>query len=184
MLGMLLQRFEFVDFANYQLETKQTLTIKPDEFHIKVQAARAGARRPRRRRRPRPAAAPAASAPSPAAAPIRHGVGAHHTPLLVLFGSNLGTAEGLAHASPRTRRTAGFAATVGALDEHVGALPKEGAVVIVTASYNGQPPDNAAKFCQWLRDPALPAEPSPASSTASSAAAIATGRRPTRRSRR
>ena len=31
-------------------------------------------------------------------------------------------------------------------------------VVIVTASYNGQPPDNATKFCQKLRDPALPAD--------------------------
>src|SRR5262249_20550389 len=35
-LSMLLQRFELVDFANYQLETKQTLTIKPNNFHIKV----------------------------------------------------------------------------------------------------------------------------------------------------
>src|SRR5580704_16578819 len=33
-LAMLLQRFEFVDFANYQLETKQTLTIKPANFII------------------------------------------------------------------------------------------------------------------------------------------------------
>ena len=33
---MLLQRFEFVDFGNYQLETKQTLTIKPSNFSIKV----------------------------------------------------------------------------------------------------------------------------------------------------
>jgi cytochrome P450/NADPH-cytochrome P450 reductase len=28
----------------------------------------------------------------------------------------------------------------------------------VTASYNGQPPDNAVKFCQKLRDPALPSD--------------------------
>jgi cytochrome P450/NADPH-cytochrome P450 reductase len=35
-LSMLLQRFELVDFDNYQLETKQTLTIKPNNFHIKV----------------------------------------------------------------------------------------------------------------------------------------------------
>ena len=48
------------------------------------------------------------------------------------------------------------ASSRGPLDEHADALPKQGAVVIVTASYNGQPPDNAAKFCQKLRDPALP----------------------------
>jgi cytochrome P450 / NADPH-cytochrome P450 reductase len=34
-LAMLLQRFEFVDFANYQLETKQTLTIKPANFILR-----------------------------------------------------------------------------------------------------------------------------------------------------
>ena len=31
-------------------------------------------------------------------------------------------------------------------------------MIVVTASYNGQPPDNAAKFCQWLQDPSLPAD--------------------------
>ena len=36
--------------------------------------------------------------------------------------------------------------------------PRQGAIVIITASYNGQPPDNAAKFCQKLRDPALPSD--------------------------
>jgi cytochrome P450 / NADPH-cytochrome P450 reductase len=35
-LAMILQRFELIDFANYHLKTKQTLTIKPDNFHIKV----------------------------------------------------------------------------------------------------------------------------------------------------
>jgi cytochrome P450 / NADPH-cytochrome P450 reductase len=148
---MLLQRFEFVDFANYQLETKQTLTIKPNNFLIKV-----------RLRTGRAATAPAttphpATAPKSAAAPAPSSDG-HQTRLLVLYGSNLGTAEGLAHAIAEDGRNRGFVATVGSLDDHVGLLPKEGAVVVVTASYNGQPPDNAAKFCQWLRDPSLPAD--------------------------
>ena len=77
---------------------------------------------------------------------------------MVLFGSNLGTAEGIAHRIADDARSRGFAATVGALDEHADALPRQGAIVIVTASYNGQPPDNAAKFCQKLRDPALPSD--------------------------
>jgi cytochrome P450 / NADPH-cytochrome P450 reductase len=150
-LSMLLQRFEFVDFANYQLETKQTLTIKPNNFLIKVS-----------RRTGRPATAPLttphpATAPKSAAAPAPSSNG-HQTRLLVLYGSNLGTAEGLAHSIAEDGRNRGFVATVGSLDDHVGSLPKEGAVVVVTASYNGQPPDNAAKFCQWLRDPSLPAD--------------------------
>jgi cytochrome P450/NADPH-cytochrome P450 reductase len=159
---MLLQRFEFVDFANYQLETKQTLTIKPANFIIRVKP------RPGRtttgffaapQQAAAPTAEPAASAPlldSSANANPTAAADAHATPLLVLFGSNLGTAEGIAHRIADDARIRGFAATVGALDEQADALPKQGAVVVITASYNGQPPDNAAKFCQKLRDPALP----------------------------
>jgi cytochrome P450/NADPH-cytochrome P450 reductase len=163
-LAMLLQRFEFVDFANYQLETKQTLTIKPANFIIRVKP-RAGRATTGFFATPHEAAAPtaepAASAPSSAsAAPANaaQAADAHATPLMVLFGSNLGTAEGIAHRIADDARSRGFAATVGALDEHTDSLPKQGAVVIVTASYNGQPPDNAAKFCQKLRDPALPSD--------------------------
>jgi cytochrome P450/NADPH-cytochrome P450 reductase len=150
-LNMLLQRFEFVDFANYQLETKQTLTIKPENLHIRVKL-RAKRAAPAVVMTPRPAtASPAALTPAPTE-------NAHQTRLLVLYGSNLGTAEGLAHAVAADARNRGFVATVGSLDDHVGSLPKEGGVVIVTASYNGQPPDNAAKFCEWLQDPALAAD--------------------------
>ncbi|MFC5139039.1 flavodoxin domain-containing protein [Actinomycetospora rhizophila] len=45
----------------------------------------------------------------------------------------------------------GWAATVAELDDRVGDLPREGAVVIVSASYNGMPPDNAVRFCEWLQ---------------------------------
>ena len=159
-LSMLLQRFEFVDFADYQLETKQTLTIKPNNFHIKVKL-RAGRAATGLLTTPHPATAPLA-APRPAvvlqAVAPAPGADAHQTRLLVLFGSNLGTAEGLAHAIAEDARNRGFVATVGSLDDHVGSLPKEGALIVVTASYNGQPPDNAAKFCQWLQDPSLPAD--------------------------
>src|ERR1700722_16815183 len=163
-LAMLLQRFEFVDFANYQLETKQTLTIKPANFIIRVK--RRGGRATTGffaapLEAAAPTTAPAASAPSPdsaATANPAQAADAHATPVLVLFGSNLGTAEGIAHRIADEARSRGFAATVGALDEHADALPREGAVVIVTASYNGQPPDNATKFCQKLCDPALPSD--------------------------
>ena len=35
-LGMLLQRFELVDYLNYQLKVKEGLTIKPDGLSIKI----------------------------------------------------------------------------------------------------------------------------------------------------
>ena len=50
-LSMLLQRFEFIDFADYQLETKQTLTIKPANFTHPGRGCGPGARRLRRSQR-------------------------------------------------------------------------------------------------------------------------------------
>src|SRR5262249_59511 len=43
-----------------------------------------------------------------------------------------------------------FAARLGPLDDYVGKLPDEGGVLIICASYNGAPPDNAARFVEWL----------------------------------
>jgi sulfite reductase alpha subunit-like flavoprotein/cytochrome P450 len=77
-------------------------------------------------------------------------VHAHNTPLLVLYGSNMGTAEGIARELADTARYRGFQSVVAPLNERVGKLPKEGAVFIVSASYNGKPPGNAREFVQWL----------------------------------
>ncbi len=144
-LGMVLQRFELVDHANYQLTIKESLTIKPSGLTITV--------RPRSGRTwgatPRAAAATdKPRSPALAVAPAdRHG-----TPLLVLFGSNLGAAEDLATRIARDATDRGYTARTAALDEAVGELPTDGAVVVVTSSYNGQPPDNAGKFCTWVDD--------------------------------
>lgn len=44
----------------------------------------------------------------------------------------------------------GFTAGRRSLDQYAGAIPAEGAVIIVTASYNGNPPDCAKEFVNWL----------------------------------
>ena len=105
-LGMLLQRFELIDHRGYDLKIKETLTIKPDGLRIKVSpragrtaggGLRAGALVPGQ-------AAPSATALDAAAAEaeaLRPRADGHNTPLLVLFGSNLGTAEGIATRWPR-----------------------------------------------------------------------------------
>ena len=147
-LGMLLQRFEFIDHTNYQLKVKQTLTIKPADFRIKV--------RPRTNR-PAVVAAPPPSVqeepetePAPATVVVQG-----NTPLLVLYGSNLGTAEGIAHHVADDARSHGFVTTVAPLDDYTGKLPKGGAVVVTTSSYNGTSPDNAARFFDWLCNDSL-----------------------------
>ena len=77
---------------------------------------------------------------------------------MVLFGSNLGTAEGIATKIAQDGADRGYAVTLGALDDHTGELPHEGALVVVCASYNGKPPDNADRFCRWITDPATPSD--------------------------
>ena len=157
-LGMLLQRFELIDHTNYQLEIRQAGTIKPTNFMITV--------------RPRPGrtlgipslnpAATHAPVVAPEVAPATNGAraaaGAHNTPLLILFGSNLGSSEDVAQQLANDAGKHGFVPTVAPLDDYTSKLPTDGAVVIITASYNGTPPDNAAKFCTWLRGGGLGAE--------------------------
>src|SRR5262249_33970611 len=142
-IGMILQRFRLVDVHRYQMHLKETLTIKPDGFKIKVRP-----RSDKDRDALAGQAAAAAAAPKARRAPTtRPG---HNTPMLVLYGSNLGTAEELATRMADLAEINGFATRLGTLDDYVGKLPEEGGVLIICASYNGAAPDNAAQFVKWL----------------------------------
>jgi len=152
-LGMLLQRFDFTDPLNYQLKIKETLTIKPEGLKIGVRL-RTG-RTPGAT--PRATTPSTVSAPEPAPRPSVN-VDGHNTALMVLFGSNLGTAEGIASRIAQDGSDRGYAVTLGPLDDHTGDLPHEGALVVVCASYNGQPPDNAERFCRWITNSATPSD--------------------------
>ena len=90
-------------------------------------------------------AAPDAAAA--AASPDQHG-----TPLRVLYGSNGGTCEALAAQLVARAAAAGWAATQGTLDSAVDALEEAaaGPVIVITSTYNGSPPDNAARFAAWM----------------------------------
>jgi cytochrome P450/NADPH-cytochrome P450 reductase len=142
-IGMILQRFKLVDNHRYQMQLKETLTIKPDGFKIKV--------RPRAdRERGAFAGGTAAAAVSTVAAPRARTRPGHNTPLLVLYGSNLGTAEELATRVADLAEVNGFATKLAPLDDYVGKLPEQGGVLIFCASYNGAAPDNATQFVKWL----------------------------------
>ncbi len=143
-IGMILQRFKLIDVNRYQMHLKETLTIKPDGFKIKV--------RPRadKERGAHAGRATATAAVSTTAAPVARARPGHNTPLLVLYGSNLGTAEELATRVADLAEVNGFATKLAALDDFVGKLPEQGGVLIFCASYNGAPPDNATEFVKWL----------------------------------
>jgi len=71
--------------------------------------------------------------------------------ILFLFGSNMGTSEEFAKLLAKQARQRGLSTTVSALDDYVPNLPTDGTqVVIITSTYNGNPPDNAVQFSQWL----------------------------------
>jgi cytochrome P450 / NADPH-cytochrome P450 reductase len=144
-IGMILQRFKLIDVNRYQMVLKETLTIKPDGFKIKVRPRGEKERGAHGGRNT--TTAPASTA---AAAPRARPRPGHNTPLLVLYGSNLGTAEELATRVADLAEVNGFATKLAPLDDFVGKLPEQGGVLIFCASYNGAPPDNAAQFVKWL----------------------------------
>ncbi len=145
-IGMMLQRFRLLDHTNYKLKVKETLTLKPEGLKMKVRPREDSSRRATKRSGPVPniVTAPAAG---PAAA-------SHGTPLLILFGSNLGTSEEFARQIAEAGERNGFTSTLAPLDDYAGRMPKEVAVAIVTGSYNGAAPDNAAGFLRWVRESA------------------------------
>lgn len=144
-MGMLLQRFHLYDHTDYQLKIKETLSLKPDDFRIKVRV---------REDIVRGTGVSAATVPAENAVD-RERRPKHDTPLCVLYGSNLGTTEGLARDVAQMAEVNGFSVTMGALDDYIGRLPTDGAVILLSASYNGAPPNNAVKFIDWL-DSATP----------------------------
>ena len=153
-LALLLQRFEFVDAFDYELKIKTTLTIKPDEMRIQVVP------RSDRRLDPQPTAASEKSAAAEEVAPILAPADRHGTPLRVLYGSDLGMAEGIALRLAQEGNERGYAVVLGALDDYIGDLPTDGATIVISSSYNGEPPANAKEFCLWLDRAAADRRPS------------------------
>ncbi|MCP3765051.1 bifunctional cytochrome P450/NADPH--P450 reductase [Domibacillus sp. A3M-37] len=147
-LGMLLQHFEFIDHKNYELDIKQSLTLKPGDFTIQVQ--------PRKQAAFHSSTSVIEEGESDSKMEKNRRVqnssilGFNNWPLLVLYGSDNGTAEGVARELADTVVLHGVRTEVVPLNDRIGALPKEGAVLIVTSSYNGKPPSNAGQFVQWL----------------------------------
>ncbi|MEK5081245.1 bifunctional cytochrome P450/NADPH--P450 reductase CypB [Bacillus sp. FSL H8-0515] len=141
-LGLVLKHFDLINHTGYELKIKEALTIKPDDFKITVKPRKTAAMSVQRKEQ-----ADIKTETKPKETKPKHG-----TPLLVLYGSNLGTAEGIAGELAAYGRQLGFTAETAPLDDYIGKLPEQGAVVIVTASYNGAPPDNAAGFIEWLEE--------------------------------
>jgi cytochrome P450/NADPH-cytochrome P450 reductase len=154
-VAILLQNFNFqMDNPTYDLRIKQTLTIKPKDFHMKA-TLRGGLD---------PTQLSTALSGS-TGAPTETGAGSRDRkpkvappadgklkPMHVFYGSNTGTCEAFARRLADDATGYGYAAKIASLDSTMQNLPKDGPVVFISASYEGQPPDNAAHFFAWLNE--------------------------------
>jgi sulfite reductase (NADPH) flavoprotein alpha-component len=83
---------------------------------------------------------------------------ANAEPLLVLFGSQTGSAEGLARRFAKEARRRGFIPNVLALNDCEPAkLATGGKAIIISSTWgDGDPPDNAVNFWSWLSADSAP----------------------------
>ncbi|KAJ6522368.1 fatty acid hydroxylase [Mycena vulgaris] len=151
-MASIIQKFDLslVD-PSYTLQIKQTLTVKPKGLHIHAA--------------PRSGGVHLQATPSSALIAGRHdhdvgkssgaetesGSKGTGPPLYVLYGSNTGTSEAFAQRIANEAPSYGFRPSIGTLDSALEKVPKDGPVVVITASYEGEPADNAARFIDWLR---------------------------------
>lgn len=133
-LAMLLRAFTISDPHAYKLRIKETLSIKPDDFWMRV-----------RLRQPHERIQLAAPAPEPATDAAIGSVGGAGQQFAVLYGTSLGTARDIAEEIAERARLDGFEVVVRSMDESFkgGALPDDKVIVVVTATYNGRAPDSA-----------------------------------------
>lgn len=73
--------------------------------------------------------------------------------LIICYGSNTGTCQTLAHTLAGKAPKHGFCPAVMSMDQATEKITTDvqTPVVVITASYEGQPPDNATSFTSWLR---------------------------------
>ncbi|KAI0469334.1 bifunctional P-450:NADPH-P450 reductase [Xylaria cf. heliscus] len=148
-MAMLFQNFNFVlHDPTYNLAIKQTLTIKPDNFLMRaiIRDGMTPTQLEHRLAGSGPSEGSSKSHAEDASGAVETG-----KKITVLYGSNSGTCESLAQRLASDASRHGFAVDrVDCLDTANGVLPKNQPVIIITASYEGEPPDNAALFCSWL----------------------------------
>ncbi|KAH6949411.1 cytochrome P450 [Ilyonectria sp. MPI-CAGE-AT-0026] len=134
-MAMLLQNFNFIVSPSYILDIKQTLTIKPKDFYMR--AVLRDSLTPTTLERRLHGATNTNSLTTQL--PKSNEVGedsAEGVPLTVLYGSNSGTCEFLAHRVASDAASHGFRASkVDCLDSANDKLPTDQPVVIITASY-------------------------------------------------
>ncbi|KXL43553.1 hypothetical protein M433DRAFT_155711 [Acidomyces richmondensis BFW] len=149
-VALLLQNFNFrLDDPSYEMKVKQTLTIKPEGFYMRA-TLRDGISATSLQ-------ASLSSSDDTVKSAMEEGIKRANVgrtenlkPMTILYGSNTGTCMSLAQKLSVEARRYGYHADVKEMDASVDAMRKDQPTVIITASYEGEPPDNARQFVKWL----------------------------------
>ena len=72
-------------------------------------------------------------------------------PMAIFYGSNTGTCQAFAQRLAADASARGYKASVNDLDSAVDKLPRKTPVILISSSYEGQAPDNAARFVEWIQ---------------------------------
>ncbi len=147
-LALVLKHFEIIDDRGYELEIKETITLKPKDFTVTLK------KRPDLvRDGSRPVPTPSKSTESRSRPTEVRAAPQHATPLAIYYGSNMGSTEDFAMRMGQNAKQLGFVCNIAPLDDAVEALPNTGAILILSSTYNGLSPDNAKKFAAWIKSP-------------------------------
>ncbi|KAI9820039.1 MAG: hypothetical protein M1827_006610 [Pycnora praestabilis] len=147
--------FQYFDFAfvdpDYQLSIKQTLTIKPKDLSIYAKL-RPGIDVTQLDRNLHTNVKGNHSNGIDKHTNGSHGSHIAKKSIYIFYGSNTGTCEGLAQSLAVSASQRGYSSEVASLDSAANKVPKGTPVIIITASYDGEPPDNATLFVAWLQN--------------------------------
>ncbi|KAM0262766.1 hypothetical protein ACHAQJ_001560 [Trichoderma viride] len=150
-VAMLLQNFSFeMADPTYKLKIKETLTFKPDNFGMKAKLRRGGTATNFLSELQSLGSNGVNSTQTPSITSAQADRG-DKKPLTILFGSNSGTCEALAYRLASDAALHGFyARKIAPMNAARDNLPKSEPVIILAASYDGLPSDNAIEFFDWL----------------------------------
>ena len=131
-IAMILQKFAVSDRHGYRLTLKETLSIKPDDFRVRL--------RLRGDHERLSIAEPVKISDSSGDIGSASGAGQR---LSVIYGTSLGTARDIAEEIVERASADGFEARAISMDEALNTLPEDRVIIAVTATYNGRAPDSA-----------------------------------------
>ena len=139
-LAMLLQRFELIKAdPSYKLIMQEAATVKPSGFKIRLKRKENVVIQYGREKEVLKTTVEDNNKNSKNAKPLH-----------ILFGSNTGLSKSFAQKIHQKAYRYGYKPILAAMDDYVEKLDKAIPLIIVTASYEGKPPNNAVKFINWL----------------------------------